>query len=54
MARATRIFTLALAAFVMQGMLYTAHRGLDLFELIKLAPLLAVVTTFVWMKKFPK
>jgi hypothetical protein len=43
-----------LAGFVLQGMLYTAHRGLDWPEIAILAPFFAVSATFIWIKKFPK
>jgi hypothetical protein len=52
--RAVKIFLVWVVAFFLLGMLYTVHRGFDSPELGVLAPILAVVATVYWLRKFPK
>jgi hypothetical protein len=52
--RMARIFIAWLIVCFLQGVLYTAHRGVDLPEISLLAPIFAAIATFYWLRKFPR
>jgi hypothetical protein len=52
--RMARIFITWLIICFLQGMLYTAHRGVDFPEISLLAPIFAAIATVYWLRKFPR